>query len=452
MSAVAVHAGHERGEVSVFDHVVKACALADVVEAQAGEQPYILYEKAGTFFFGAGSVAELVLNRNGFHLKTPAGSVSEPLGPQPLVQLNALVKHLLGEAPDCSRLFGWAAFEFSYLLQGLPLPSHDEPLLYLSAPRHEARIGPEGVELQLDDAALSDVWEEALRQARPGTQNRRVPVDERQDETGFELRAAEAIRAIDGKKLSKVILSRHVPVSEEIDLVRSYECLRINNTPARSFLLNLGGIAAAGVSPQAVVEVSSSGAIRTQPLAGTCARTGEPEEDRRRREDMMADPKEIYEHALSVKLAQDEIESVSAPGTVFVENFMQIVARGSVQHMASGVRGQMAEERSCWDAFASVFPAVTSSGIPKREACAVIASKEATPRGLYSGAVIMLERSGELDAALVLRSVYQKNGQTWLRAGAGLILQSTPERELEETCEKLRSVSRFLVPRAGKTA
>ncbi len=140
---------------------------------------------------------------------------------------------------------------------------------------------------------------------------------------------------------------------------------------------------------------------------------------------------------------------VSEPGTVFVENFMDVVSRGSVQHLASHVRGQLRPGASCWDAFGALFPSVTASGIPKREACREIRIREGSPRGLYSGAVLSLDAKGNLDAALVLRSVYQVAGATWLRAGAGLISQSDPERELEETREKMRSVSRFLVPKSG---
>jgi len=228
-------------------------------------------------------------------------------------------------------------------------------------------------------------------------------------------------------------------------MVKSYYNIRQNNTPERSFLLRCGGIAAAGVCPGTIIEVSASGVISTQPLAGTKARTGDPATDARFCKELLSDPKEIYEHALSVKLAQDEIATVSKPGTVVVEDFMNVIPRGSVQHISSRVRGQLRSDTSCWDAFGSVFPSVTASGIPKYRACEEILCREQLPRGLYSGAVFIADEHGEFDAALVLRSVYQSSKATWLRTGAGLISQSKPERELEETREKLRSVSQFLV-------
>lgn len=134
------------------------------------------------------------------------------------------------------------------------------------------------------------------------------------------------------------------------------------------------------------------------------------------------------------------------PGTLVVDEFMAVLERGSVQHLASRVSGRLALGHDGWDALAAVFPAITATGVPKAAAFAAIRSYEPEPRGLYSGAVISADADGSLDAALVLRTAFQRDGRTWLRAGAGIVGASRPERELEETREKLRSVSRFLVP------
>ncbi|MDE1145056.1 MAG: salicylate synthase [Azospirillaceae bacterium] len=443
------------------DIITAAGALAATMQENppaapdAASMPYVLYEKDGEILFAAGEAVVLTLDQTGLHLRTSRGTRTEPLGDRPLKQIQAALAGL-AEAdglPDPQwRAYGWAAFEFSCLLHGLPIPKDAGTLLHLSVPRHEVHLQSGQAEMRVADPALATLWEQALRDARPEERPERVLVDEVSDTSGYLAAAADTIRVIDGTRLRKVILSRSVPVAGEVDLVGSYQALRRNNTPARSFLLRLGGIAAAGVSPQAIIEVSPAGAIATQPLAGTRALTGQPATDATLRDELLADPKEIYEHALSVKLAQDEIASVSADGSVVVEDFMHVVARGSVQHMASYVRGRLRPDASCWDAFGSVFPAVTASGIPKRQACVEIVRREQSPRGLYSGAVLTVDHQDALDAALVLRSVYQRAGATWLRAGAGLISQSNAERELEETREKLRSVSRFLVPRLRKPA
>jgi salicylate synthase len=275
----------------------------------------------------------------------------------------------------------------------------------------------------------------------------RVPVEVgRDDQHVYRDAVANAVQEIRRGGLDKVILSRVVPVPFEIDLAATYVEGRRGNDPARSFLLRLGGWQAAGFSPEIVARVTPDGVVRTQPLAGTRALEGDAGADRGRRGELYRDAKEVFEHAISVRLAGEELAAVCVPETVRVDDFMSVKERGSVQHLASQVSGRLAEGRDGWAALAVLFPAVTASGIPKAAACELIRRGESEARGLYSGAVLTVDCDGTIDAALVLRSVFRREGRTWLRAGAGIVEQSTPERELEETCEKLRSVSRFLVP------
>jgi salicylate synthase len=257
---------------------------------------------------------------------------------------------------------------------------------------------------------------------------------------------AAAVGQIHSGELQKVILSRVVEVEPETDLVGTYLLGRRGNNPARSFLLDLGGIAAAGFSPEIVLQVTADGRVTSQPLAGTRALTGDSILNARMRSDLLASAKEIYEHAISVKAGNDELLTVCEPNSVSVAELMTVRERGSVQHLASKVSGTLAPGRNAWDAFEALFPAVTASGVPKDAAYTVIRRYETERRGLYSGAVLTVDQNGELDAALVLRSIYRKDGRTWLRAGAGIVGESQPEREFEETSEKLDSVARFLVP------
>jgi anthranilate synthase component 1/salicylate synthetase len=260
------------------------------------------------------------------------------------------------------------------------------------------------------------------------------------------------VDAINDHRLQKVIFSRVVPVEHEVDFVATYLAGRRGNNPARSFLLSLDGLEATGFSPEIVVNVGPDGRVVSQPLAGTRALTGDRAEDERLRTELLADPKEVYEHAISVKIAYDELLDVCAPGSVDVEEYMVVKERGTVQHLASRVGGQLGAGRDAWDAFKAVFPAVTASGVPKAAAFDSIRSNESESRGLYSGSVLTIDQGGSMDAALVLRSVYRQDGRTWLRAGAGIVGQSRPDRELEETCEKLGSVGRYLVPAAPALA
>jgi anthranilate synthase component 1/salicylate synthetase len=200
-----------------------------------------------------------------------------------------------------------------------------------------------------------------------------------------------------------------------------------------------------GFSPEIVVRVEPGGRVVSQPLAGTRALSGDQETDRRLRDELISDAKEVFEHAISVRRAVADLTEVCRAESVVVEEFMAVRDRGTVQHLASRVTGELAAGQDRWDAFRSTFPAVTASGIPRKAAFASIRRHERAARGLYSGAVLALDQAGGLDAALVLRAVYRQAGRTWLQAGAGLVSASRPTREFEETCEKLDSVARFLI-------
>jgi salicylate synthetase len=352
------------------------------------------------------------------------------------------------------RAYGWAAFELGAALAGAE-PDNAEPdntdtLLYLIVPRDEVRTdGTDVIVRSLDPERL----ELLARQVREGnaasppepTSRITLPL---QDTGNYRAAVAAALLELQGPgPLEKVILSRRLPVLTEVDLVASYVAGRRANTPARSFLFDLGGIQAAGFSPETVAEVTADGQVTTRPLAGTRARTGKAADDARLRADLLGDPKEIHEHAISVKLAVEDLGTVSdAP---VVGEYMTVLDRGTVQHLASTVTGRLRPGHSPWDAFAALFPAVTATGIPKAPAYPLIRALEGTPRGLYAGAVLTCDADGTLDAALVLRTVFRRDGRCWLQAGAGVVSQSRPEREHEETCEKLRSVALFLVPADG---
>jgi len=276
------------------------------------------------------------------------------------------------------------------------------------------------------------------------------------DSRPYSIAVQKSIDAINDHQLNKVVLSRVVPLPERsrLDFAQTYVVGRRANTPARSFLMHLGGWSAVGFSPETVLEVDKNRRVRTLPLAGTRALVDDPETARRIRGDLLSDVKEIHEHAISAKLAMDEVRRVCDPGTVSVDRFMDIEERGSVQHLASRVTGVLRDEESPWTALSALFPAITTTGVPKSAALDLIHSLEDTARGLYGGAVLALAPDGALDAALILRTVFQRRGRAWLRVGAGIVGQSTWTREWEETCEKLRSIAPYLrsVQPTGGTA
>lgn len=398
--------------------------------AATSTEDNVLYENQGSICWGEGAYA------------TVTARADEPL--------SALASRLAEVDVENWRAYGWATFELSYALHGLSDVSEADAVT-LMIPRREVRFQDGSVLLRALTASDVDALESRLADAilTGGIEptQARVDVDvDNHDAEAYQAAVAAGIAEIRSGALDKVILSRVVPVPEDIDMPTTYLTGRLANSPARSYLLRLRGWEVLGFSPEIVIAVDADGKVVTQPLAGTRAFFGDHEHDMERRSELYRDAKEVFEHAISVRLAAVELASVCTPSSVRVEEFMSVKERGSVQHLASQLSGSLAPGRTGWDAFGALFPAVTASGIPKAPACELIRRAESRSRGLYSGAVLTVDPDGSIDAALILRSVFRRDGRTWLRAGAGIVAQSTPERELEETREKLRSVSRCLVP------
>ncbi|WP_156755600.1 salicylate synthase [Actinokineospora pegani] len=411
--------------------------------AEAGPHgEFVVYEKDGHWSYAGGVLADITLDRDGARL----GGVRTarlPWSDQPLRQ----VRDLLAMVPVRGwRAYGTAAFELSYAKHGDRAHVDDQPLLHLVVPQSEVRISSGRAHVRSTNPDTLTALVGLLTSPVEDRPRDAVALDVRQvgrDE--YRATVAAAVRDIADARLQKVILSRIVRVDGEIDLTGTYVLGRRENNPARSFLLRLGGLEAAGFSPEIVVSVTEDGAVVSQPLAGTRALTADAATNSRLRGELLSDEKEIYEHAISVKVGNDELLTVCEPDSVGVHNLMTLEERGSVQHIASRVTGTLSAGHDAWDAFAAVFPAVTASGVSKEAAYEAIRGYETERRGLYSGAVLTVDESGAMDAALVLRTVYRQHGRTWLRAGAGIVGQSQPDREFEETCEKLDSVARFLV-------
>ncbi|WP_030456665.1 salicylate synthase [Herbidospora cretacea] len=401
---------------------------------------HVVYENGGVWSYAGGARAELTLDRSGALLRHEGrDDVFQPWNGDPLHQVAGLLDTV--SIPEW-RAYGWAAFELSYPEEHVG----DGRLLHLVVPRAEARIAEGHARLRAADTATLTALLQTVSTEGAHRRVEPTPLDVwGTGEDAYREAVKLAVESINAGELHKVILSRVVEVPGEVDLTATYLAGRRGNNPARSFLLNLGGLEATGFSPEIVVQVSSDGHVVSQPLAGTRALTPDEVVNAALRADLYGSAKEVYEHAISVKVGTDELVGVCEPDSVEVPEFMAIRERGSVQHLASRVSGRLSPGMRAWDAFGAVFPAVTASGVPKKAAYEAIRAHEPEARGLYSGAVMTVDHTGAMDAALVLRSAYRRDGRTWLRAGAGIVGQSTPEREFEETCEKLESVARHLV-------
>ncbi|WP_145501922.1 salicylate synthase [Streptomyces sp. CFMR 7] len=428
--------------------------------AQAGlADQYMVYEAAsGVWHFAAGSAVSLTAHRNAVTARAAGRTWTSPTGRQPLTEFAAALRALsAAHDPNAAdgagtHFYGWAAFELAHLLHADPEAGGDGPLLHALIPSVEVTLTRgRSVIRAVDEAWLHKVSdllaEPTARHLTPGgtTPER----SERIIAAGTDAYGSAVSRTVEDIRaglLEKAVVSRKVPLPAvpPVNFPATYLTGRRANTPARSYLLDLGGYRAAGFSPETVVEVGEDGRVSTQPLAGTRARGTDPAENERLRAELLSDLKEIHEHAVSVRLAWDEMASVCRPGSVAVDEFMAVRPRGSVQHLASRLTGRLRPDAGPWDAFAALFPAITATGVSKHAALQALARHEEGLRGLYGGAVFRGSTTGGLDAALVLRTLFGKGDETWLRAGAGVTAQSDPGREIEETCEKLRSVAPHL--------
>lgn len=407
--------------------------------AEAGlADEYVVYEDPDGFVFAGSAAARIEVTATQVRVTVGDAIETSDYTGAPAAALAAALRRL--PFPRW-RVYGWTGFEFT---SHLAPERRTGTVAELIVPEFEVRVAPDGT---VDLAAVPAHLRAAVAAVAPAPEAPTCAVDVRGDRDGYTGRVAAAIEEIRAGRYDKVILSRRVPVPFEVDVPASYGAGRSANTPARSFLLNLSGFEAAGFSPEIVGAVLPDRTVLTQPLAGTRALHMDGADPGALRHELLRDAKEIVEHAISVQLSCAEIDEVAVPGTRVVSEFMTVRERGSVQHLASAVRGELAAGVDPWEALDALFPAVTASGIPKAPAVDAIARLEPAPRGLYSGAVVTASSDGDLDAALVLRSVYARDGRAWLQAGAGIIAQSDPRRELEETCEKLSSVAPHLVRR-----
>ncbi|WP_405009706.1 salicylate synthase [Kitasatospora sp. NBC_01539] len=422
-----------------FDPLVAATILV-----RAGlHDRHVVYEREGEWCYAGGALAEIVLDSAELRVRRNGEESVEPVGNRPLTQVQAA----LGRLPITDwTTYGWMAFELSYLTRRQVEAPAGTPLLHLIVPRTEVRLRSGRAVIRTTEPPVTEAIRTLLETPQPEPAGTPVPVPI--DAYGAEMykkSVAVAVEDIRRGELQKVIISRPVPVPGPVDICATYVNGRRSNTPARSFLLDLGGWRAMGFSPETVVEVDADGAVSTQPLAGTRAHGLGDERDAQLREELLTDAKEIYEHAISVKLGHEELLTVCDPDSVVVSEFMNVKPRGPVQHLGSRVIGQLAPGKSAWDALAALFPAITASGVPKEAAYERIVRLESQARGLYSGAVLTASSDGSMDAALVLRALYEQDGRAWLRAGAGIVADSNPARELEETREKLSSVAPHVI-------
>ena len=237
----------------------------------------------------------------------------------------------------------------------------------------------------------------------------------------------------------QVVLSQRLEMVPGVHPFQIYRSLRTINPSPYLFYLQLGDSAVVGSSPEMLVKVEGK-RIEYRPIAGTRPRGTTPEEDQALAADLLADEKELAEHVMLVDLGRNDVGRVAQYGSVRVPEFEIIEYYSHVMHIVSSVLGTLREDKDAFDTLKACFPAGTVSGAPKVRAMEIIAELEPTKRGVYSGSVMYLDFSGTLTSAIAIRTMMVRGEKAYLQVGAGIVADSVPEREWDETMNKARAL------------
>ncbi len=278
---------------------------------------------------------------------------------------------------------------------------------------------PDGIRVREAESGPQDEYEEAVRRAKR--------------------------HVLDGD-IYQGVISRSRRLRGDVDPVGLYAALRDVNPSPYMYILKHDDRTIVGASPETLVSVKGDRVV-SNPIAGTCPRGSSPVEDRRLAGEMLADGKERAEHTMLVDLARNDVRRVSDPGSVRVEEFMNVLKYSHVQHIESTVTGRLAADSDPFDATRAAFPAGTLTGAPKVRAMEIINALESTPREAYGGGVGYYSWTGDADFAIVIRTATLRSDvgsrsedEITIRAGAGLVADSEPTAEYEETEQKMEGV------------
>ncbi len=258
---------------------------------------------------------------------------------------------------------------------------------------------------------------------------------------GFENAVCKAKEYITDGDIMQVVLSQRMSIPYSAPPLDLYRALRCLNPSPYMYYLNLDGFHIVGSSPEILVRLEDD-LITVRPIAGTRRRGKTPEHDLELEAELLADPKEIAEHLMLIDLGRNDTGRVAEIGTVELTDKMIVERYSHVMHIVSNVTGQLKSGNNAFDVLAATFPAGTVSGAPKIRAMEIINELEPVKRGIYSGAVGYIAWSGNLDTAIAIRTAIIKDNMLHIQAGAGIVYDSIPRNEWEETLNKGRAVFR----------
>jgi anthranilate synthase component I len=285
---------------------------------------------------------------------------------------------------------------------------------------------------------------ERLRQPLPEQQTNRFlsraqrPMTSNFSKSEFEAAVKKIKTYITAGEAIQVVLSQRMSRPTSASPFEIYRALRTINPSPYMFYLNFIDFQLIGASPEILVRVEGDTVV-TRPLAGTRPRGKNPSEDEKLEHELRNDEKERAEHIMLVDLGRNDIGRVSEPGSVKVSDLMEVERYSHVMHLVTHVQGKLRQDMTAFDALRACFPAGTVSGAPKIRAMEIISEFEPSKRGAYAGAAGYFSFSGNMDMAIAIRTIVLKNGIAYVQAGGGIVYDSVPEREYEESLNKAQA-------------
>ena len=303
-----------------------------------------------------------------------------------------------------------------------------------------------GVEEAYERAAGTIAWiRERLREPVPVAEmpgrGAEVRFESNMPREQFEANVSRIVEYVRAGDAFQVVPSQRFSAEAPVEAFSIYRGLRTVNPSPYMYFLDFGDFQIAGASPEPLVKVSGR-QVETRPIAGTYPRSGEEEEDRRRAERLLQDPKERAEHVMLVDLGRNDLGRVCEYGSVSVDEFMVVETYSHLLHIVSQVSGTLREGIGAMDVLRSVLPAGTLSGAPKVRAMQIIDELEPHKRGSYGGAIGYLSYTGDLDTAIHIRTVVVKDGRVHVQAGGGTVADAKPDYEYDESVTKAKAVFR----------
>lgn len=359
-------------------------------------------------------------------------------------------------------MVGYLSYEVARYFERLPCPSQDsqglpesvlmlaDTLLVFDHIAHKIKV----VSHAHIDGAVDTAYREATRkidnlvsrleQPIPSKTPKKTPstkfkVSSNFPQAEFEAMVSRAKEYVYAGDIIQAVLSQRLTRRTYANPFAIYRALRSVNPSPYMYYLHLGDFHIAGASPELLVRVED-GIVSTHPIAGTRRRGKDATEDLALEEELKNDEKERAEHIMLVDLGRNDIGRISEPGTVEVTQLMDVERYSHVMHLVSHVQGKLRHGLSQFDALRSCFPAGTVSGAPKIRAMEIIAELEKEKRGPYAGAVGYFDFSGNLDTAIAIRTIVIRNSIAYIQAGAGIVADSIPEREYQESSNKAQAL------------